>query len=166
MSTPQIVTDPRAATLTLTTHFDAPVERVWEVVSDPRKLERWWGPPTYPATVVDHDLRPGGRVTYYMTSPEGEQYHGWWRVIEVSAPTTLRVVDGFGDDPDHAAEGMPTSTMTLTLAGEPDGSTLMSILSQFDSPEALQQVAAMGMEEGLAGAVSQIDGLLAEAAAA
>ncbi|WP_367618868.1 SRPBCC domain-containing protein [Brevibacterium sp.] len=51
--------------------FAAPPERVWEVYADPRQLEKVWGPPTYPATVVDHSLVPGGRVTYYMTSPEG-----------------------------------------------------------------------------------------------
>ena len=73
--------DPVALTLTIVSEFDAPAARVWQVWADPRQLERWWGPPTFPATVVDHDLTPGGRVTYYMTGPDGEQYHGWWRVI-------------------------------------------------------------------------------------
>ena len=49
-----------------------PIARVWALWADPRKLERWWGPPTFPATVLEHDLRPGGKVSYYMTSPEGE----------------------------------------------------------------------------------------------
>src|SRR5712691_5615290 len=61
--------DPVALTLTIVSEFDAPATRVWQVWADPRQLERWWGPPTYPATVVDHDLTPGGRVTYYMTGP-------------------------------------------------------------------------------------------------
>ena len=51
---------PRALTMTVTAEFDAPVERVWQLWADPRQLERWWGPPTYPATVVEHDLAPGG----------------------------------------------------------------------------------------------------------
>ena len=50
---------PRALTMTITAEFDAPIERVWQLWADPRQLERWWGPPTYPATVVDHDLSPG-----------------------------------------------------------------------------------------------------------
>lgn len=57
-------------TLTITADFAAPVERVWQVYADPRQLEKIWGPPGYPATVVDHNLRPGGRTTYYMTGPE------------------------------------------------------------------------------------------------
>ena len=44
-------------TLTITAEFAAPVERIWQVYADPRQLEKVWGPPTYPATVVDHDLR-------------------------------------------------------------------------------------------------------------
>ena len=48
--------DPEALTMTITAELDATVERAWQLWADPRQLERWWGPPTYPATVVDHDL--------------------------------------------------------------------------------------------------------------
>jgi hypothetical protein len=44
--------DPQNLTMTLTAEFDAPPMRVWQLWSDPRQLERWWGPPTYPATVT------------------------------------------------------------------------------------------------------------------
>lgn len=40
-----------------------------------------------PATVVDHDLRPGGTVNYFMTGPEGDQPHGYWRVL-AGAPSS------------------------------------------------------------------------------
>ena len=58
-------------TLTLVADFDAPVERVWELWADPRKLERWWGPPTYPATFDKHDLSPGGEVALLHDGPRG-----------------------------------------------------------------------------------------------
>ena len=96
--------DPVALTLTIVSEFDAPVARVWQVWADPRQLERWWGPPTYSATVVDHDLTPGGRVTYYMTGPNGQKYHGWWRVIAVDAPNSLEIEDGFADDSGRPVE--------------------------------------------------------------
>ena len=54
--------DPQRLTLTVEAEFDASVERIWQLWADPRKLERWWGPPTYPATFTKHDLAPGGRV--------------------------------------------------------------------------------------------------------
>jgi len=78
--------DTTALTMTINCEWDAPIERVWQLWADPRQLERWWGPPTYPATVVDHDLTPGGRVNYYMTGPDGDQPRGWWRVIAVDPP--------------------------------------------------------------------------------
>ena len=78
--------DAESLTMTIIAQFDAPTTRVWQVWQDPRQLERWWGPPTYPATVVGHDLTPGGSVTYFMTGPEGETHHGWWRVSAVEAP--------------------------------------------------------------------------------
>ncbi len=70
MSVTRVDKDPNALTMTITAAFDAPVGAVWQMWENPRRLERWWGPPTYPATVVDHDLIPGGRVTYFMTGPE------------------------------------------------------------------------------------------------
>ena len=63
-------------TLTITADFAAPVTRIWQVYEDPRQLEKVWGPPTYPATVVDHDLTPGSRTTYFMTGPDGEKFAG------------------------------------------------------------------------------------------
>jgi len=44
------VKDIENLTMTITAEFDAPVERVWRIWADPRRLERWWGPPTWPAT--------------------------------------------------------------------------------------------------------------------
>ena len=61
--------DPDALTLTIVAEFAEPAERVWQIWSDPRMLEQWWGPPGFPATMVRHDLTPGGRVTYFMTGP-------------------------------------------------------------------------------------------------
>ena len=70
MTVTAVQKDPEALTLTLTAEFDATPERVWELWADPRQLERWWGPPTYPATFTAHDLAPGSRVEYHMTGPE------------------------------------------------------------------------------------------------
>ena len=99
--------DRDALTMTVKSEFDAPVERVWQLWSNPRQLERWWGPPTYPATVVDHDLSAGGRVSYYMTGPDGDRSHGWWRVIAVDAPSSLEFEDGFADSEGNPNHGPP-----------------------------------------------------------
>ena len=83
--------------MTITAEFDASAERVWEMWADPRELERWWGPPSFPATFVEHDLSPGGRSAYFMTGPDGQKHHGWWQ-IEVAEARPRQAVDGNGDE--------------------------------------------------------------------
>ena len=62
---------PQRLSLTVEAEFDASVERIWQLWADPRQLERWWGPLTYPATFTKHDLAPGSRIEYHMTGPRG-----------------------------------------------------------------------------------------------
>ncbi len=111
MTVTEISKDPTALTMTVTSEWGASVESVWQLWADPRKLERWWGPPTYPATVVEHDLEPGGKVGYFMTGPEGDEHHGWWRVVGVEPLQRLDLEDGFADtdgNPDHDLPTRPT----------------------------------------------------------
>ena len=147
-------------TITLVADFDAPIERVWQLWADPRKLERWWGPPSYPATVEKHDLTPGGDVTYFMTGPDGDQPRGWWRVTSVNPPKSLEFTDGFADQDKTPVAEMPTTTVQMQLS-EHDGGTRMVLRSVFDSREHMEQVVNMGAPEALQQAVGQMDALLA-----
>ena len=124
MTVISVVPDQQAHTLTLTAQYAAPVEDVWQLWADPRQLERWWGPPTYPATVLDHDLSVGGRVRYVMTGPEGDQHAGWWRIAAVAAPTGLEFDDGFGD-PDAPSPSLPVSRTRITISAVGGGVTRM-----------------------------------------
>jgi len=149
-------------TMTVVADYDAPVERVWQLYADPRQLERFWGPPTWPATVVDHDLSPGGRVTYFMTGPDGEKSAGYWDVLEVEAPRRFVVDDGFADDSGQPNSEMPTTRMELELVKRAGDGTTMTVVSTFASGAAMKQMLDMGMEDGMRQAMGQIDGLLAE----
>lgn len=162
MTVTDIRKDLDALTLTVTAEYDVTAERAWRLWADPRQLERWWGPPSYPATVVDHDLSPGGRVSYYMTGPEGDQPHGGWDVLEVDAPRRLVVRDYFADQDGTPLQGMPQSWMSVDISDRDGGGVLVTITSRHDSREGLEQLLAMGMEEGLREAMGQIDGILVE----
>jgi uncharacterized protein YndB with AHSA1/START domain len=152
--------DTDALTMTITADYSSPVDRVWQLWANPRLLEKWWGPPTYPATFEKHDLSPGGSVTYYMTGPEGDQPRGWWRVTSVDAPHRLEFEDGFADDNGNPNPELPTLTIVVTLSPTAGG-TRMAIETSFGSVEAMEQILAMGMEEGMQAAMGQIDDLLA-----
>ncbi|MFF9210023.1 MULTISPECIES: SRPBCC domain-containing protein [unclassified Streptomyces] len=159
MSVTSVDKDLDHLTLTLVADFGAPVEQVWQLWADPRRLERWWGPPSYPATVEEHDLTPGGEVRYFMTGPEGEKYRGWWRVTTVTPPELLEFTDGFADEDGKPADSMPTMSVRVRLTAH-EGGTRMEMRSAFDSREQMDQLMTMGMEEGLQEAVAQIDALL------
>jgi len=155
--------DAAALSMTIVAEFDASVERVWRIWEDPRQLERWWGPPAYPATFEQHDFVPGGSASYYMTSPEGEKSRGWWRFTAIEAPNRLEFDDGFADDNGEPVAAMGTAHGVVTLEAV-DGRTRMTVVSNFESAEQLEQMMAMGMEEGMKEAMGQIDAILADPA--
>ena len=161
MTVTDVRKDPSALTMEIESEFTAPIDRVWQLLADPRRLERWWGPPTHPATFTDLDLAPGGAVNYFMTGPDGEHYHGWWRVREVDAPNLLEVQDGFADDHGAPNLDMPVNVMRIELVAD-GATTRMTIRSTFPTLEAMEQTLAMGAEEGMRQALGQIDALLAE----
>ena len=155
--------DPAALSMTLTAEFEATPERVWQLWADPRQLERWWGPPAYPATFTKHDLAPGSHVEYYMTTPEGETPRGYWDIVEAEPPRYLNFRDGFANEDGTNDDEMPgPGVMNVTIAPVGDGRTRMTIESIFPDAATMEQLLAMGQEEGMKEAVGQIDAILAE----
>jgi uncharacterized protein YndB with AHSA1/START domain len=146
-------------TVTLIADFNAPIDQVWGLWSDPRKLEGWWGPPGYPATFEKHDLTPGGEVTYFMTGPEDDTHPGIWRVTAVDPPASLEFTDAFADADGTQNADMPAHSVTVRLT-ERDGGTRMEMRSTFESREDMDQLVDMGMVEGLQEAIAQMDALL------
>jgi uncharacterized protein YndB with AHSA1/START domain len=160
MSVTSVDTDYDNLTTTLVADFDAPMDEVWQLWADPRKLERWWGPPTYPSTFEKHDFSPGGEVTYFMTGPEGDQPRGWWRITSVDPPTSLQFTDGFANEDGTPNEEMPVINVDVRLSERDDG-TRMEMRAAYASREELDKLIEMGMLEGLQQSVGQMDALLA-----
>ncbi len=159
MSVISVDTDYDRLAITVVSDFDAPIEQVWELWSDPRKLERWWGPPDYPATFEKHELIPGAEVTYFMTGPEGGRYGGLWRVEVVDPPTSLEFAAYFADADGTPTADMPVSSVTVRLT-ERDSGTRMELRSRFESSEDLDRWMSTGTLEGQQAAIAQMDALL------
>ena len=137
---------------------------MWQLWADPRKLERWWGPPTYPATVVEHDLHRGGKVHYFMTEPRGRASprlvgsgrRSTNRIASISwtvSPTTTVIPN---DD-------MPITKFTVTFTelasgGDAHGHRVALPVAR----TRCEQMIEMGMEEGMSEAIGQIAAILAE----
>ncbi|KZX19785.1 SRPBCC family protein [Rathayibacter tanaceti] len=162
MTVLESVKDIENLTLTITSEFEAGIERVWLLWTDPRRLERWWGPPTWPAAFERHEPVEGGRSAYVMTGPGGERARGWWRVTAVDEPTRFEFDDGFADDEGEPDDAMGITHAVVTLEEISSTRTRMTIRTRFESAEQLEQMVEMGMEEGMRLALGQIDPLLLE----
>lgn len=150
-------------TITIVAEFAAPLHRLWDAYTDPRQIERFWGPPTYPATFLRHDATTGGRSIYKMTGPEGDEHYGCWEWTSVQAPDAFEVADSFADAQGTPNTDLPTTRMTFAFEAMDGGSRLVTT-SSFDSLEQLEQLLEMGMLEGTREAMSQIDTVLADLA--
>ena len=148
-------------TITIVAEFAAPLRRLWDAYTDPRQIERFWGPPTYPATFLRHDAITGGRSVYKMTGPE---HYGCWEWTSVQAPDTFEVADSFADAKGEPNMDLPTTRMAFAFEAMDGGSRLVTT-SRFASLEQLKQLLEMGMLEGTREAMSQIDTVLADLAA-
>jgi len=120
-------------------------------------LERWWGPPTYPATMTLFEFEPGGDVRYFMSGPAGEIAPGWWHLTLIEAPHRIEFDNGVADDTGSPRKDLPSMKVRVALSEETPGTTRMVIETLFPSTEAMETFLTMGMKEGLTGAVSQMD---------
>ncbi|MBK6490067.1 MAG: SRPBCC domain-containing protein [Gemmatimonadetes bacterium] len=158
-----VSSDPAKLTLTVVADYPVSVERLWEAYADPRQLERFWGPETWPATFTRHDMAVGGYSHYYMTGPDGTTSRGWWKYLAVEPGRRLELEDGFADEQGKPNEQMPTMRMVFAFAATASGSRFESVTT-FPSMEAMEQLVTMGMEDGMRSAMGQIDAVLADLA--
>jgi uncharacterized protein YndB with AHSA1/START domain len=163
MSIVRVERDVDTLSLLLVVEFDAPIERVWQLWADPRQLERWWGPPSHPATVEKHDLAVGGEVAYFMTGPAGEKSRGWWRVTGVEPPTSLEFTDGFANHDGTPNAATPVTAVRVRLAEHEDG-TRMELRFAFESREHMDRLERGGAFDVFPQSVAQMDAVLTQEA--
>jgi uncharacterized protein YndB with AHSA1/START domain len=160
MSVISVEKDAESLTMTVTADLDATVERAWHLWADPRQFERWWGAPGYPTTVVDHDLRPGGRIAFFMTGTEGARHDSTWEVIAADPPRRLELRDADVDKDGRPNDGNAMTIMSITIGERDGGGVVMAIRTHFDSLAGMEQE-LMGFEEGMRTLFSQIEVVLA-----
>ncbi|QEA28187.1 ATPase [Microbacterium sp. CBA3102] len=159
MPVTDVTTDTENLTMTVVADFAAPIERVWSAYSDPRQLERFWGPPGWPATFTAWDHTVGGRAVYSMNGPRGEKSSGSWEFVSIDEPHGFEVIDSFVDEDGTPLDGFPAQRMSFAFESTAEG-TRMVTTSHFDSVDALEQVVEMGQVEGIKMAMAQLDAVL------
>ena len=158
-----ITSNPVDLTLTITGEYDVPVDRLWQAWADPRQIERFWGPPTWPATFTRHDMVAGGRSEYFMTGPDGTRSAGYWVFESVEPGRGFVIVDGFAHEDGTANDDLPGTRTEFRFEPTDSGSRYVAVTT-FGDLASMEQLVEMGMVEGVRLAQGQLDDVLADLA--
>lgn len=156
-----VTSDPEHLTLTVIGDYPVPVDRLWDAWADPRQIERFWGPPGWPATFTRHDMIEGGRSEYVMTGPDGQRSAGYWQFEAVDTGHGFDIIDGFAHDDGSPNDDQPRTRMRTRFEPTDTGSRFTSVTS-FPDVQTMEQLLEMGVQEGVTAALGQMDDVLAD----
>jgi uncharacterized protein YndB with AHSA1/START domain len=150
------VTTPSAQEIRMVRMFDAPARLVFEAMTTPEHVKRWWGRlgDGYSVPVCEIDLRVGGAWRFVNRHPKGEAaFYGEYR--EITPPHRLVFTEIFEPEPD----GVSVVTTEFTEVG---GKTRMTVTARYESAEVRDIVMGTGMAKGAAISYDRLEDLLAE----
>jgi uncharacterized protein YndB with AHSA1/START domain len=75
-------TDPEREITTVRV-FNFPRAMLFKAWTDPQHLKNWWGPNGFKNTFHEHDLKPGGKWSFTMHAPDGNNYAQECRFIKI-----------------------------------------------------------------------------------
>lgn len=137
--------------------IDAPRAVVWRCWTEPALHKKWFCPPPWEATVIEYDLRPGGRSFVRMQGPNGEQMDMPGQFLEVVPQERLSFTDAFVGDWHPGAS--PFMVGVVALHDTPNGKTRMAWSARHWTDEARDQHLAMGFEQGWGTCAEQLEEL-------
>ena len=128
--------------LVITRTFAAPAALVYEAMTRPEHIRRWWGAGHGEVTTCEVDLRVGGRWHFAQTNPGGEEVSFSGEYRELDPPARMVHTEVF----DNIQS--PPSLIETTFT-EQDGVTTLRAIITYDSAQTVDMVLASGMEGGL-----------------
>ncbi len=149
------ITLPSDREILITRVFDAPREVVFQAMTDPDLIPRWWGPRAYTTIVEKMDVRPGGKWRFLNRMPDGTEFAFYGEYREVVAPERVVQTFEFSGAPGHVS----VETATFVARG---GKTELVNRTRFASMEDRDAAIQSGMEGGVRESHERLDELLAE----
>ena len=145
--------------LKVTRHFNASIARVWEAWTNPALLEKWWGPKPWTAVTKTMNFKTGGLWLYKMTGPDGE---GQWCRVDihtVDAPNGFTSSAAFSDEDGNKTDQIPEAQWDTRFFADGDGTRVEATLT-FNALADLEQLIAMGFQQGFSMGLNQLEELL------
>lgn len=145
--------------LTVTRAFDANLALVWRAWTEAELLDQWWAPSPWKSKTKKMEFKEGGMRLYAMCGPTGEEHWGKTTYTTINEGHDFAGEDAFCDENGTVNPAFPVAKFQNIFA-ETSGKTTVTIITEYDSLEHLQQVVEMGMKEGLSITFENLDGLI------
>ena len=149
-------------TLTVSRKFAANINLVWDAWTKAEILDQWWAPLPYKAKTKSQVFEPNGHWHYAMVGPNNDTHWGMMQYKEIAKPDFFSANDVFCDENGATNSNLPSTDFVIKFTIEGD-ITMVNMVSEYATKEALEEILAMGMKEGLSMALAQLDSILAAA---
>ncbi|MBE7169433.1 MAG: SRPBCC domain-containing protein [Williamsia sp.] len=155
----QITKDLQAKKVTITRHFKAPVEEVWNAWTQSGLLDQWWAPKPYKAETKSMRFEEGGQWLYAMVSPDNSKM--WCKVEykKIDPQNSFEASDMFCDEDGNKSGDFPSMQWKNVFESVETG-TKVTVEISFASEEDLKKIMEMGFESGFTAALGNLDELL------
>ena len=116
--------------------FDAPVEVIWQMWTQPEHFKKWYGPTGFTVPVAEMDVQVGGKHLFCMSSPDGKmKMWSTGEYLEIVQNERLVYTDIPADEHGNAVspadmgmpEGYPTETTVIVQLEDVGGKTKMTM---------------------------------------
>jgi uncharacterized protein YndB with AHSA1/START domain len=151
------VSTPSDREIRLSRLFDAPRELVFEALTKPEHIRRWWGilSDKHSVPVCEMDARVGGRWRFQGRGPEGDYPAFYGEVKEIVPPERLVYTEIFEPYPDGGS-------LVTAILTEENGKTRMNVTAVYETRETRDMVLGTGMERGAAVSYDRLEDVVAE----
>jgi uncharacterized protein YndB with AHSA1/START domain len=148
------ITLPSDEELVHTRAFDAPRGDVFDALTKPDLLARWYGPPGWAVIACESDLRPGGEWRIVTRQPNGREITQQGRFLEIVRPERFVKTERWLD-------WDVGEVQTTTELFEKDGLTTLVVSTRFPSREVRDKLLASGADRDAVSHYGKLEAFLA-----
>ena len=144
----------------VTKTFQAPIEMVWNLWTNPELVKRWWGPKHYSSPVAKIDFRVGGKSIVSMLAPKemgGQEFYSVWEYVTINHLHTIEFIQSLSDEDGNKTDpvklGMPAdfpidikTVVTFRKVGNDKTEMTVTEFADFGS---ISNFAQIGLEQSL-----------------
>lgn len=145
--------------LIITRKFNAPLELVWDAFTTKELMEQWWAPKPYQCVIKTMDFVEGGKIHYYMLSPEGDKHWCMAEYLTINYQQNYTVNDAFCDENLNINTAFPSTHWNNAFKAEGENTIYQATLT-YATIEDMEQIIALGFKEGFDMGLNQLDTLL------